>query len=283
MNLQKMSMFIILLSLSIDSAKAADHDKGGFDPYLPYAGHTTSYNSYSQSYPSNFGVQTPLTEQETEYKKLEEDFRNKFRESFYIPSFGSNPSIEEKIGMITLETEFKTWENMYRKKFHTSFYCADYQASKAKKIEMIKEELKLKDEEDAYSKKFSKDFSFSQRGIETSYRTQSTAEKLRIITEEREYQDLFQSYFDEFQEKPSISDAAMTTDTTKIKANQIEALKGEIEIQRLIRDLKSAYPDITDEYLKNQYSQLPVAENGIPTRIAIIEALRTEKQRRERR
>ncbi len=252
MNLLKMGALIILPLLSIDFARAAeDHNKGGFDPYnlrppYSYLNSTPAYHG-GYGYSSNIGAQAPVSEKEREFKNLEEAFYKQFRESFHISSFGSNPSIEEKIEMIKIETEFKTWENMYWEKFHTSFYCSDYQASNAKKIEMIKEELKLKDVEDAYYTKFRTKFEFSSYGVETSYSIiESTSEKLKIITEEMEYQDLLRSYFDEFQGMPSISDAARTTDTAKIKANQIEALKGEIEIQRLIRDLKSTYSDITE-------------------------------------
>jgi hypothetical protein len=51
----------------------------------------------------------------------------------------------------------------------------------------------------------------------------------------------------------------------------------------LTRVLQSTYSDITEEYLKKQYSQLPAAENGLPTRSTIIEALKAEKQRRVKR
>jgi hypothetical protein len=67
-----------------------------------------------------------------------------------------------------------------------------------------------------------------------------------------------------------------------LKTAQIEALEEDIIIQ-LTRVLQSTYSDITEEYLKKQYSQLPAAENGLPTRSTIIEALKAEKQRRVKR
>lgn len=289
MNVLKMGTLIALPLLSIDFTKAAeDRNKGGFDPYnsrplYTHPSSTSSYPNYSYGSSSTIGAQTPLTEKEREFEKLKEDFYNKFHESFYISSFDSNRSIDEKIEMIKQETEFKTWENTYREKFYISFHCSDYQASKAQKIEMIKEEINLKDVEDTYSKRFHTNFEFSQRAIETSYRTiKSTSEKLKIITEEIRYDDLLLVYIEESLERPNISAATATAQPDMLKAAQIEALEEDI-ITQLVRSLKSAYPDITDEELERQYSQLPTAETGAPARSAIIEALRAEKQRRERR
>ena len=282
MNMLKIGALTILLPLSIDFARAAeDHNKDDFNPFGSRSS-TPAYPSYNHGYSSNFGAQAPLTEKEREFKNLEEAFYKQFHESFYISSFGSNPSIDEKIEMIKQETEFKTWENTYRKKFYTSFHCSDYQASKTKKIEMIKEEIALKDAEDTYSKKFSKDFRFSQYGIETSYSTRSTVEKIKVITEEIRYNDLLFVYIEESLERPNISAATATAQPDMLKAAQIEALEEDIIIQ-LTHVLQSIHPDITDEYLEKQYSQLPIAENSSPTRPTIIEALRAERQRRERR
>lgn len=297
MNLFKTSTLTILLSLSIDFTNAAEKDKdaNASSPnaasassflYLPFESSYISYKptSYSSSrYSPMPSAQAPLTEKEIEFKKLEEDFYNQFHQTFYISSFEANLTIDKKIEMIKQETELKTWENNYRDKFYSSFYCSDYQASPAKKIEMIKEALSLKEAEDAYSKKHHMDFKFSDYGRKTSYNIiTSTPEKLKIITEEMEFQDLLRAYFNEFQDMPSISDAAMTTNTSKIKANQIEALKEEIIIKRLVHTLKSATPPITDEELQDLYAQLPAAENSLtPARSTKIEALRAEKQRRE--
>jgi hypothetical protein len=276
MNLFKMNTLIILLALSIDFARAAEEpNKGGSNL-------KTTYSGYNYSYFSNSSSQVPLTEKEKEFKKLEEDFRKEFHESYYTSSLDKKSSLDEKIVAIKQATELKKSENDYQKKFHSSYYGYDDKASHTQKIEMIKEAISLKDEEDAYLKKYNKDFRFSPCGLKTSYSTRPTGEKLKIIREETRYNNLLIVYMEESLEQPNISAATATTQPGMLKTAQIEALEEDIIIQ-LTRVLQSTYSDITEEYLKKQYSQLPAAENGLPTRSTIIEALKAEKQRRVKR